>query len=56
VDGGLRKKLLFDEFDKEGKFKVFSFSSLPCFILIVSRSFILWNLWEDDAEETIVLP
>jgi hypothetical protein len=25
VDGGLRKKLLFDEFVKEGEFKVFSF-------------------------------
>jgi hypothetical protein len=55
VDGGLRKKLVFDKFDKEGKFKVFSFS-FRCYISIVSiisRSFILR---QDVNGETIVFP
>jgi hypothetical protein len=50
VDGGLRKKLLLDEFDKEDKFKVFSFS-FRCFISIGSRSSILR---QGVAEEKIV--
>jgi hypothetical protein len=51
VDGGLRKKLLFDKFDKEGKFKVFSFS-FRCFISIISSRASI--LRQGVAEEKII--